>query len=100
MFKRYEEFTKAELIESRLIERLYIYVSVFLLFWFLFLLDYRGGHGPDPVEYFFFFVNIGFIILGIPLVVGAWKRKPIFWILLGATLLSCSYIGVPFLMGL
>lgn len=58
-------------IESKLIERIYIYGSILLLFWFLFLLDYTGGHGPDPVEYFFIFADFGFIISGIALTVGA-----------------------------
>lgn len=88
-------------IETKLIERNYIRGSLFLLLWFLLMIgfiDYLPG--VVMIWYIFLIVNFGLIISGIALTIEARKRKPIFCVLLGATLLSTSYLGIPLLMGL
>ena len=55
-------------------------------------------HGAQLVWVPFILINFGLIISGIALTIEARKRKSIFWILLGATFLACSYMGIPLLM--
>jgi hypothetical protein len=88
-------------VESKLIERNFVRGSLLLFIWFLLFfgfIDYLPG--PVMIWYSFLIINFGFIISGIALTIEARKRKPIFWILLGATLLACSFMGIPLLMAL
>jgi len=91
---------KKHLVESKLIERNFVRTTL-LLPTVLFLgMAMVSRHGPSFIWLFCLIMNIGIIISGIALTIEARKRKPIFWVLLGATLLACSYVGIPLIIGL
>jgi hypothetical protein len=80
------------------IERNYLICSVLLFFGFLFFwadweYDFVGGHfGSQMTEMIFIVLSFLFVLPGIALTLEARKNKPVFWKLLGATLMACSYI--------
>jgi hypothetical protein len=87
--------SSAKKVNSQLIERNYIYYSFLLFIWVLLLRDYSHyRHGPDLYLYLYILINFGFIISGIALTIAARKRKPIFWLLLVATLMAISYLVI------
>jgi hypothetical protein len=91
---------KVPILGFKLRELFYLCLSVLLFIWFLFFLDYvPARHTIDPFPLLFWAIVIGFIISGISLTKAARKRKPIFWILMVATLMAVSYMAIFYLAG-
>jgi len=80
-------------------EKIYIGFSILLFFGFLpiGLGSGSGGHGGGGFFELIFLVFCFFMVMmGLTLVYQARKKGDIFWVLLVATLMACSYIAIMF----
>ena len=88
-----------KIVESKSIERIYLYASFFLFIWFLLFLPspslFTGHLGIGIIKLVFYLSCLLFVVWGMALIAQTRERKTMSWIIIVATLMAISY---PFLI--
>lgn len=77
-------------------EKIYTGLSILLFFSFLAVGEsgIHGRHGSELIEILYVIFCLSMVVMGITISYEARKKKGVFWVLVVATIVACSYIVI------